>query len=138
MHWPSRVWSWFLDRTVGYGYKMHRPLIIVLVWGLVGAVFFYLAQRNNNIMTPAADWKVAGINANKCTAAYPCFNPVTYSFELLFPVVNLRQVSFWLPSAASGWWGKGLLLDVWLAVAAGWVLGVAIVAGIGHLFSQRD
>ena len=88
-------------------------------------------------MVPAAGWNTGPVNASKCTSAYPCFNPVTYSYEILFPVINLRQVSFWLPSAAT-WGGKWLLLDVWLSIAAGWILGIAVAAGIGHLFSQRD
>lgn len=137
MPWPSRLWSWFLEYMVGYGYRIEKPLIVALVWGLVGTLFFYLAQRNH-IMVPVSDGHNATIDANSCPSKsdYPCFMPVTYSFELLFPVVNLRQVNFWLPSAATSW-GKLLLLDVWLSIAAGWILGIAVAAGIGHLFSQR-
>ena len=132
----SRLWSGFLDVTVRYGYGMYRPLLIVLFAGFAGTVFFYLAQVNG-IMEAVSGSQGAPVDANKCTSAYPCFFPLTYAFEILLPVINLRQVNFWLPSGATGW-GRVLLVWVWIAIASGWVITVAVAAGIGHLFSERD
>jgi len=44
MPWPSRLWNYFLDKTVRYGHELHRPLLVVLLGGLVGTVLLYLAQ----------------------------------------------------------------------------------------------
>ncbi len=136
MPWIPRMWNFFLWLTVGYGYKMQRALYIVVVWGLV-AGFLFVYAKHHHVMEAVAAGQGAAIDANRCTVTYPCFVPFAYSFEVLFPVVNLRQVSFWLPSAAT-WQGRWLLLNVWLGVAAGWALSVAVAAGIGYLLGQRD
>jgi hypothetical protein len=131
-----RIWSGFLDKTVGYGYAMHRPLLAVLLAGIVGTVFFYLAQTHG-LMEAVSPPQGITVEANNCTPAYPCFFPPTYAFEIFLPVINLRQVNFWLPDAATGW-GLALLGWVWFAIVSGWVVTVAVAAGIGYLFSQRD
>jgi hypothetical protein len=132
----SKAWSWFLDRLVGYGYQMHRPLFIVLCLGAIGSFVFYLAKAHH-IMEPVAGGQGATIDANECTPRYPCFMPIPYSYELFLPVVNLRQLTFWLPSGAT-LWGQILFAYVWTAILTGWMFSIAIAAGIGHLFSQRD
>lgn len=133
----SRLWSRFLDTTVRYGHEMYRPLLAVLVFGALGTVLFYLAKWHNLMEPVAASQATTKIESSKCTLNYPCFIPYAYAFEIFFPVINLRQLSYWLPSATTGW-GSLLLVWVWAAIASGWALSVAIAAGIGHLFSQRD
>ena len=134
--WESKWWNRFLDFTVRYGYKMYRPLFAIAIIGVVGAVLFYVA-KSHNLIEPVGGSAVKGVDANRCTPNYPCFVPYTYAFELLFPVINLRQVNYWLPSAAT-WPGFFLLAYVWMAIATGWTISVAVAAGIGHLFSRRD
>ena len=134
--WESKWWNRFLDFTVRYGYKMYRPLIAMAIIGVVGAVLFYIA-KSHNLIEPVGPGAAEGINANNCKPSYPCFVPYTYAFELLFPVINLRQVNYWLPSAAT-WPGFFLLAYVWMAIATGWAISVAVAAGIGHLFSRQD
>jgi len=134
MPWPARLWNYFLDKTVGYGYEMSRPFLLLLLLGLVGTLLFYLAQAHG-LMEAVSPPQGKTVNANKCTSDYPCFYPPTYAFELFLPVVNLRQVAFWLPSGATVW-GRALLAWVWLAILTGWVFTAAIAAGIGRLFSQ--
>jgi hypothetical protein len=133
--WESKWWSRFLDFTVRYGYKMYRPLFAIAIIGVVGAVLFYLA-KSHNLIEPVGNSAAMDVNANNCTPRYPCFVPYTYAFELLFPVINLRQVNYWLPSAAT-WPGFFLLAYVWMAIATGWAISVAVAAGIGHLFSRQ-
>ena len=130
------IWNGFLDKTVRYGYAMHRPLVAVLFAGLVGTVFFYLAQAHG-LMEAVSPPQGVKVEASNCTPSYPCFFPLTYAFEIFLPVINLRQVNFWLPDAATGW-GLALLVWVWFAIVSGWVITVALASGIGYLFSQRD
>jgi hypothetical protein len=40
----SRGWNRFLDWTVGYGYRLHRPFLALLVLGLLGALIYYLGR----------------------------------------------------------------------------------------------
>ena len=136
MPWGSRIWSLFLDVSVGYGYRIYRTLFAVLGGWFLGWLFFSLAQANH-LMEAVGGTPGVAAAANKCTSNYPCFFPPAYGLEIFLPVINLRQVSFWLPSAAT-LPGKLLLGWVWLAIVLGWVVTVAVAAGIGTLFSQRD
>jgi hypothetical protein len=134
----QKLWSVFLDVSVSYGYRVNRVLYPILILGVVFSVVFNIAQ-DNEIMKPiAASGRASPPEADTCTPDYPRFIPPAYSFELLFPVVNLRQVSYWLPSpSASRPWGLLLLVYVWIAIVLGWALGIAVAAGIGHQLSQR-
>ena len=134
---PAKLWSWFLDWSVRYGYSLYRPVWFVVGFGLLGILWFYLAA-SHHLMEPVNGGPGAvGADANRCTAAYPCFMPVVYSYELFLPIINFRQVNYWLPDAATGW-GKVLFIYVWFAIASGWVVCTAIAAGIGQLFSRRN
>jgi hypothetical protein len=132
----AKSWNWFLDKIVLYGYGMYRPLIILVLAWFVGMVFFYLAKKHGlmEAVSPPAD---DAVDANNCTSDYPCFLFPAYALEIFLPVINLRQLNFWLPNPKSGW-GMALLVWVWVAIAAGWIITVALAAGIGHLFAQRD
>jgi hypothetical protein len=132
----ARAWSFFLDHTVRYGYEIQRVLLFVLVLWLAWIYPFHLAQTHH-IMQPVGSFNGNPPDANKCTPSYPCFVPAIYSLEILFPVINLRQVAFWLPSGATGW-GQLLWVYVWFAILLGWALSIAVAGGIGHLFSQKE
>ncbi len=134
--WTSKLWNWFLDFTVKYGYGMHRPLIFLLLMGVIGGIAFQAAQHHG-LIVPVSRVDNTEPSATTCTRDYPCFYPYTYAFEIFLPVINLRQLNFWLPTGISGW-GMALLVWVWVAIVLGWMITVAIAAGIGHLFSQRD
>jgi hypothetical protein len=130
----ARAWNWFLDRTVGYGYRLHRPFLALLVLGLVGALFYYLGERAGLIYATASS---SSLDAPACRPGYPCFYPVVYSFQLLVPGLDLRQAAYWLPNSNSQPWGLLLMLYTWLMIVLGWVLATAIVAGITQLFRRR-
>lgn len=40
----SRAWNWFLDVTSGYGYRLHRPLLALLVLAIAGSVIYWQAE----------------------------------------------------------------------------------------------
>lgn len=136
LSWSAKQWNRFLDISVSYGYSLHRPLLWGVAAGVVGSGLFWLA-RDLHVMEAAGGASGAAANASNCTSSYPCFFPPAYAFEILLPVINLRQVSFWLPNASSGL-GKFLFAWVWAAIVYGWLVSLAIAAGIGQLFSQRN
>jgi hypothetical protein len=122
--WRSRVWSWFIDRFAGYGYKLHRPFVLLLLAGLVGGVIFLTAQHYNLIVATGK-------------ASKPPFYPFAYSFQLLIPGLDLRETANWLPDATRNGWGLALMIYTWLMIIFGWVLATAVVAGITRLFRER-
>jgi hypothetical protein len=132
--WWSHGWSWFQDVTVGYGYRLYNALFIVVVLGVAGAILFRYAQYHNLMLATSAI-PPGSVHADHCTADYPCFTPYVYSFQLLLPIVNLHQTDFWLPNSWTGF-GVALLAYTWFAIILGWLLGVALVAGLGRVFSR--
>ena len=129
----SRAWSWFIDRFVGYGYKLHRPFVILLVAGVLGGVIFLIAEHSNLIIATGQPNK----SAMGPPVAYPPFYPFAYSFQLLIPGLDLHETANWLPAAAKNGWGLALMILTWLMIVFGWVLATAVVAGVTRLFRQR-
>jgi len=130
----ARAWNRFLDVTVGYGYRLHRPFVALLVLGLLGTFFYYLGERAGVIYPISSP---ESMPAPTCHPGYPCFYPVAYSFQLLIPGLDLRQASYWLPNSDSKPWGLLLTLYTWVMIVLGWVLATAVVAGITQLFRRR-
>ena len=133
--WRSRAWSWFIDHFVGYGYKLHRPFVLLLLVGLAGGVIYLIAQHVDLIVSTAAP-HVSAKNATP-SSSYPPFYPFPYSFQLLIPGLDLRETANWLPDAAKSGWGLSLMILTWLMIIFGWVLATAVVAGVTRLFRQR-
>jgi hypothetical protein len=131
----SRLWNWFLDWTVGYGYRLHRPFLALLVLGLLGALFYYLGEHAGLIFA-TQDPHHASANVG-CSAGYPCFNPLIYSFQLLIPGLDLREATYWWPNSGKHPWGLPLTIYTWVMIVLGGVLATAVVAGITQLFRRR-
>jgi hypothetical protein len=129
-----RGWSWFQDVTVGYGYRLYNALFIVVALGVIGTILFRYAQSHDLMLSTDAT-PPGSVRADHCTKYYPCFTPYIYSLQLLLPVVNLNQTNFWLPNSFSGW-GVVLLAYTWFTIIFGWLLGVALVAGLGRVFGR--
>jgi hypothetical protein len=123
--WQSRAWSRFIDLFVGYGYKLHRPFVILIVTGLLGGVVFLIANSARLI------------ESTKTPPVLPLFYPFPYSFQLLVPGLDLREAANWIPNTGKGGWGMFMLVLTWIMIIFGWVLATAVVAGITRLFRQR-
>lgn len=133
--WRSRAWSWFIDRFVGYGYKLHRPFVALLVAGLVGGVVFLIAQHFNLIVATGQPHHVSALEPPP--PGNTPFYPFPYAFQLLIPGLDLREAAYWLPDAAKNGWGLFMMVFAWMLIVFGWVLATAVVAGITRLFRQR-
>lgn len=130
----SRVWNKFIDLFVGYGYKLHRPFVLLLLVGLAGGLIYLAAQHFQLIYATGGTHKSA--MARCSPAGYPCFYPFPYSFQLLIPGLDLRETASWLPAAQKPW-GLAMMIFTWLMIIFGWVLATAVVAGVTRLFRQR-
>jgi hypothetical protein len=123
--WPSRAWSWFIDHSVGYGYKLHRPFVALLIAGVLGGIVFLIGQHAGLIVHTGA------------TEPVPPFYPFPYSFQLLIPGLDLREAGNWMPASSKNGWGLFLMILAWSMIVFGWVLATAVIAGITRLFRQR-
>ncbi|MEM7241144.1 MAG: hypothetical protein AAF429_03065 [Pseudomonadota bacterium] len=138
-----------LRHMIGYGY---RPFLSLL-WGIllisVLAVLFqktwdagdfapnsspilisadWVAVTQNHPQNPAEFWSSKG----QAGQDYETFHALTYSADLLIPIVNLGQEDAWAPSTTRSAWGWHAWWVRWLAKIIGWVvtaLGAAAVTG---------
>ena len=141
LSWPSKAWSWFLDITVGYGYRPYKILTIFAALEIAGIFLFSYAQHQDIMEAVALPGTAQTVqaaqsaSADKCTANYPCFYPVVYSAELLLPVVNLRQVQYWLPDTEKPW-GIGIMIFTWFTILFGWIGVTALVGGLSRIWQR--
>ena len=153
----ARSWSWLLRWTIGYGQMSWRALLWLLGLSFVGCMisgFGYLGGA----MTPNDEKAFAVFEQRGYPPDYyPQFNPLVYSFEDSFPLVNLGVKDHWAPSQEGSpklpvlhcfslhWmrdvtlrgvhpfrWNAPVFLRVWswLQVPLGWGLATLFVAGL--------
>lgn len=103
--------------TVGYGYQTWLALVWVAGFELAGSLVF------GGVFFP--------VHMLAVVAHPPVFQPVIYTLDVLLPIGGLGQKSAWQPTAS------GLLGFYWTLAIAGWVLGVAVVAGLSGIL-KRD
>ncbi|HVB42798.1 MAG TPA: hypothetical protein VNF47_08865 [Streptosporangiaceae bacterium] len=94
----SKLWNWFLGVTVGYGYRLHRVFLFLLALGLIGWWLFQWGVDFDLIHLSQGDHRSASA---ACPVGFPCFNAPIYSFQLLVPGLDLREVTYWGRTPAS-------------------------------------
>ncbi|MEV4725366.1 hypothetical protein [Micromonospora humida] len=139
---PSKVWNFLLDHSVRYGYKMWRPVLPLLVLGAIMGFVFQAAfdpsdKFTHSLVVPIGH-EVHNPNDTQRPpySDYPDFHPFIYSYQLLVPIINVRQLDFWIASG-KGFWGTALLYYTWGAIVLGWLVGIALLAGANHLLRHR-
>ena len=150
LRWLARLshdaWGLF----AGYG---HRPLRMLttgtIVWLLCGSAYWAAAERHG--FAPGAAWANADPRWAACRpdcarlpASVPTFQSFAYSFDVLMPLIDLRQKLYWAPARdAPGpeterWIGvSALQLLIWFEAACGWALGLTWLARVVGL-DDRD
>ncbi|MEU5719289.1 oxidoreductase [Streptomyces sp. NPDC020403] len=111
----GRLLSRLLYLTVGYGYRTWLAALWLLALLALGTAVFDHAHPAHMI----AIGKPA-----------PAFHPVTYTLDVLLPIVDLGQQKAWLPTGSALYW-------FWLFSGAGWVLTTAVAAGLSGVL-KRD
>lgn len=107
---PSRMWSWFLRNSVGYGYAPGRVFGWLIGLWLIGALAFAGPFRQSMVVA----------DPSKPHAA---FNSVLYVLDLLIPVASLGVRGAWLATGLAQWAAVVL-------TAAGWLLGLTLVTAL--------
>lgn len=107
-------WLWYL--TVGYGYRPWLAGAWVIALAALGTVVFSRAYPSHMMATSPHP---------------PTFHAAAYAMDLLLPAISLGQKSTWQPQGtAYQYWS-------WALTGAGWVLAIAVVAGLTG-FLKRD
>ena len=95
----SRMWNMFLEATAGYGYRLYRIPIALLIYVLIGGVIYYFAMRANLIFSASPPHR----SALRCLNEHRCFNSFMYTLDMLVPVLNVGQAADWYPNVNNPW-----------------------------------
>jgi hypothetical protein len=130
----AAAWNRVLRVTVGYGYRPHYALYWLFAAWLVLAV---VLAANEQYLAPAGLHGEArrDYSAVTCTSDYHCYSAPVYALDVLLPIVDLRQTSAWQPDASRAPWGLSALL--YLGAGVGWLLGAALIAGVGKVWRRE-
>jgi hypothetical protein len=101
------------DITVGYGYRPFRAAFWLMTLLIIGSIIY-------GTVPPAP------LNGS----AAPHFNPLTYTLDLLLPVVDLGQKHAYNPAGIEQWLS-------YLLIAAGWILVSTIATGVARIITRR-
>lgn len=132
----SKTWSYFLDLTIGYGYRIGRALGIILFFIIYGSVFFHWAYNGKLMQEVTAENTV---NLNKE------FSPFVYSIDVLVPLLDLNQEKYWrpdptVPAKSSflghrlGWWVQTYFI---IHIILGWVFTTLLAASLTGLIRRE-
>ena len=130
----ARFASWFLDVTVGYGYRPWRPiacLLAVLGFGLV--VFAEASMQDALCPTRAPDF--GGGNCQNIPAEYPAFNALFYAFDVTVPFFDLHQDRYWEINSThrNAWMYRGWQ---WVNIALGWLFSILAAVGFSGILRK--
>jgi hypothetical protein len=101
----GRLWGYFEDATVGYGYRPGRALSWLVALTAVVAIVFSLAPPR------------------PVQPSHPSFQPVAYALDLILPILDLGQEKAFIPVGMTQW-------IAWVSALAGWLLATAVIAAI--------
>lgn len=165
------VMHWLYGKIAGYGYRpIWTVYWMIWVW-LACAFFFQVggsygymgptspllnnpelaAQLNASCghrkeakresESPEKEDKIIWTQCPDMPPEYTTFQPLTYSLDLILPLVNLQQEADWAPivSVASGEsMGYGVFLRwlLWFEILFGWATSLILVAVLGRLVDK--
>ncbi|WP_405399561.1 hypothetical protein [Streptomyces microflavus] len=108
---PARVWGFFEDLTVGYGYRPGRALLSLLTLTSLISVIF------------------AAVPPQPASSRGPDFQPTAYALDLILPVLDLGQEKAFIPTGSTSW-------VAWASAMAGWLLATTVIAGLTRRLSR--
>ncbi|MEU6081946.1 oxidoreductase [Streptomyces sp. NPDC047108] len=108
----GKLWGYLQDWTVAYGYKPGRAALWMAVLWAVGTLIF-----DRNPPTELRDGET------------PQWNAMLYALDLLLPVIDLGQATFWKPEGRFQWTATVLIL-------LGWILATTVAAGVSRVLRR--
>jgi len=146
--WWQRLSNYWLGLTVGYGYRSHRALFIMVCIIFMGAEIFHDGKRNHLMVKTNTSWASDVSKSN-----YPKFQAFLYSMDTFLPILNLGQKDYWAPNANIGLvaefplspsfvfkftWGSALRSYLILHIILGWIFTTLWVAGFTGLVRKLN
>jgi len=130
----ERLWNCFMGVTLGYGYQPWRAVVVLFMFLVLGGIGAYCAAERG-IMVPAKERVYMAATYPPAPPDYPVLDPMIYSLDVLLPIVDLHQESYWLPSVNKPY-GALARWYMWLHIAVGWIFTTLAVAGFTGLVKK--
>ena len=131
------AWSWFLDRTIGYGHEPGRALGWSALIVIIGWLIFWHGHRVALMVPPEKDAYDSLNKTGEVPGYYQNFNSFVYSLETFLPFVDLHQGRYWSPSgnpvAGHRLFGRVLPWYLRFQILSGWLLSTLFLAGLTGL-----
>jgi len=134
----GKLWHGVLGVSIGHGYRPARALWFIVAIILLGS-FLFGAGFRGELLTPTkkeAYVSVEGGEDRRVSEEYPKFHAVMYSLDVLVPLVDLHQASYWLPNANRPW-GGALRSWLWFQIVSGWGLTTLLVVSLTGLVRRE-
>lgn len=142
------IWGRVLGPLIGYGYKPFRCIWLIIAIVCFGSILFEFARSRKLFV--ACDNGFTGIEGADIADGYPKFNSLLFSIDAFIPLINFRQVDYWLPTSSQtrslsiSW--LGIEIDVsfggfvrmyfWLHIVMGWTFTTLFAVGVTGLIRQ--
>ncbi|MCA1603454.1 MAG: hypothetical protein LC776_18035 [Acidobacteria bacterium] len=111
--WPGKMLGYFLDWTVGYGYRNWLASLWLILFLTVGTICFSV-------------WHGTPVKADGGGGSFQAF---IFALDHLLPIVDLGQKKNFVAQPPVQWLP-------WLLVLVGWGLTTAVVAGIARVLNR--
>ena len=93
--WYRSLWTWTLDKTIGFGYYPKKSVQWLVGMILLSAILFKGGFAIGSIAPTDKDVYGPFKQSSKLAPYYEPFNPWVYSFENSVPLVKLGQAERW-------------------------------------------
>jgi hypothetical protein len=135
----AQIWSLFLKKSIGYGYRPGRAIWLIIFLSLLGWLVYGTSYRARTMVpTEKEAYKQFKYLATEgqVPAHYPTFSAPVYSLENSLPLVKLGQADKWQPAPApDGWaWVRWFLRG---QILLGWLLATLFVAGVSGIVHKE-
>lgn len=156
-HWlrmtATRVWTLFLDRLIGFGFRPEFALAWAAGTFLLATLVYWVAYStggmvpNSAVVMISTSWAEAMVQAPAAPALvwtsmaegqhYESFAALPYALDVVLPIVDLGQQSAWAPTTLTI---PGTLAWVatWVFTLFGWMLSALLVAALTGLIQKNQ
>lgn len=149
----TRVWTLFLDRLIGFGFRPEFALAWAAGTFLLATLVYWVAYStggmvpNSAVVMISTSWAEAMAQAPAAPALlwtsmaegqhYESFAALPYALDVVLPIVDLGQQSAWAPTTLTI---PGTLAWVatWVFTLFGWMLSALLVAALTGLIQKNQ
>lgn len=138
----AKIWDFLFRWTIGYGYKLWRAAVIMLILTVIGGEIANAGYRTKLIAPSEKDANIIFVATGGTPMQYPRFSASMYSLEHSLPGINLGITSSWSADTTAHWPGHNYLEPIirywfWVQSLSGWLLSIFFVAGLSGVAKSR-